>query len=320
MKKELLNQIKKHQKIIIQRHQKPDGDALGSQLGLKEIIKLRFPEKKVYVVGSLDEYKDNSIRNIFKEEFDVVKPGTYKDALAIIVDTANVDRIEGEEFYRAKTIFKIDHHASGETFGKYEWVEAKTSSACEMVTKWARENKLPIGELGAKYLLTGMVTDTGRFMFNSVTANTFKEAQHLMSSGAKIHKIANALNDRDINFVRLQGYILSNLQFKNGISSFVLPKGQEKKFGVDYNTASSMVFLLMSFTEAEYGAYLSYDAKNKIWKGSLRSKKKPINQIAEKFGGGGHEMASGFKLKDQKQFAEVLKEIKALKKDKNEQS
>lgn len=316
MKKELLSQIKKHNRIIIQRHQKPDGDALGSQFGLREIIKLRFPEKEVLVVGSLSEFQDNSIRNIFKEEFDEVKPEDYNGSLAIIVDTANVDRIEGEEFFRAKTTFKVDHHASGEHFGKFEWVEGKTSSACEMITRWARENKLIISELGAKYLLTGMVTDTGRFMFNSVTSYTFQEAMHLMASGAKIHKIANALNDRNINFIRLQGYILSNLQLKNGVSFFMLPKGMEKKFGVDYNTASSMVFLLMSYVEAEYAVYLSYDAKNKIWKGSLRSKKKPINHIAEKYDGGGHEMASGFKLKDPKLFNTVVEELMKLKTEK----
>ncbi len=314
MKKELLGQIKKYETIIIHRHQRPDGDALGSQFGLMEIIKHKFPEKKVMVYGAKSEFQENSIKNIFKAEFDTIENSDYKDALTIIVDTANLDRIEGIEFYRGATTFKIDHHASNEKFGDFEWVEPKTSSACEMITRWARENKLEIPEQGAKYLLTGMVTDSGRFMFNSVTADTFTEASHLMASGAKIHKIANALNDRNLNFIRIQGYVLSNLEYKNGISQFILPKGTESKFGVDYNTASSLVFLLMSYSEADYAAYLSYDKKNKIWKGSLRSRKKPINQIAEMFDGGGHEMASGFKLKDHKQFSDVIKELKKLTK------
>ncbi len=312
MKKELLLQIEKYDTIIIHRHQRPDGDALGSQFGLKEIIKTKFPNKRLLTVGSLEEFKENSIKHIFKEEFDNVTSEDYNGALSIIVDTANIERIEGEEYNKGETVFKIDHHASTENFGDFEWIEAKTSSTCEMITRWARENELEITEKGAKYLLTGMVTDTGRFMFNSVTGETFTEASHLMNSGAKIHKIANALNDRNFNFIKLQGFVLSNLEFDNGISFYKLPKGAEVKFDVDYNTASSLVFLLMSYSEANYAAYLSYDEKNDIWKGSLRSRKKPINQIAEMFDGGGHEMAAGFKLKDEQQFTEVLEELKKL--------
>ncbi len=315
MKKELLIQIKKYDKIIIHRHQKPDGDALGSQLGLKYIIKTKFPTKKVMVVGNLEEFAENSIKNIFKENFDNVKEKDYEGALSIVVDTANVERIEGLDFYRADDIFKIDHHVSAENFGTFEWVEPKTSSASEMIVRWARENKLEINAKASKYLLTGMITDTGRFMFSSVTAETFEEAHHLMLNGVKINKIANALNDRNLPFIRLQGYVLSNLEYSKGVSYFQLPKGMHKKFGVDYNTASALVFLLMSYTEAEYGVYASYDSKNKIWKGSLRSKKKPINKIAEQFDGGGHEMAAGFKFKDKKEFAAVVAELKKLAKN-----
>ncbi len=312
MKKELLNQIKKYDKIIIQRHQKPDGDALGSQFGLREIIKTKFPTKEVLVFGDKSEFEMNSIKNIFKEDFDEIKIEDYENSLVIIVDTANVERIEGIEFFRGETIFKIDHHASAEKFGTFEWVEPKSASASEMISRWAKESKLEVNKQAATYLLTGMTTDTGRFAFNSVGEDTFEEARFLASCGAKISKIVNSLNDRDLNFIRLQGFVLSNLTFKNGISYFILPKGTEKKFNVDYGTASSLVFLMMSFSEAKYGAYLSYDSKNKIWKGSLRSKSKPINQIAEKFGGGGHEMASGFKLNDQKEFNLVLKELNEL--------
>ncbi len=314
MKKELLTQIKKYNTIIIHRHQRPDGDALGSQFGLKEIINEKFPEKKVLVVGDLKEFKEHSIKNIFKQEFNDVDEKDYDKALSIVVDTANVERIEGSDFYRGDVVFKIDHHVSAEEFGNYEWIETKASSTCEMITRWARENKLTISKKAAKYLMTGMVTDTGRFMFNSVTKETFEEAHHLMVSGAKLYKIANALNDRNLPFIRIQGYVLSNLEFSNGVAYFQLPKGMEKKFKVDYSTASSLVFLLMSFTEANYAVYSSYDSKNHIWKGSLRSRKKPINELAEKYDGGGHEMAAGFKYKDKKEFANIVAELKKLAK------
>lgn len=317
MKKELLSEIKKYEKIIIHRHQKPDGDALGSQLGLAEIIRENFPKKQVEVFGSEIEFENNSIKNIFKSKtnnslFDEINESSYDNSLVIVTDTANVDRIEGMEFFRGEKIFKIDHHTSTEVYGTYEWVDSDASSTCEMISLWAKGNKLIVSKDAANFLLTGMITDTGRFMFNSVKPETFEAAEFLMQNGAKIHKIVNKLNDRNLNFARIQGFVLSNLNFKNGISTFILPKGTEKKFKVDYNTASSLIFLLMSFKEANYAAYLSYDSKNKIWKGSLRSKKKPINEIAEKFDGGGHQMAAGFKLKDSKQFSEIIEELKKL--------
>ncbi len=312
MKKDLLPQIKKYEKIIIHRHQKPDGDALGSQFGLQEIIKTKFPKKTVLVVGNNDEYSNNSIKNIFKNKFDSITQKDYVNALVIVVDTANLERVEGIDFYKGEKVFKIDHHKTIENFGDYEWIESSSSSTCEMITRWARENKLEINKQAANYLLTGMITDTGRFMFNSVDANTFEEAHHLLKSGIKISKIVNSLNDRNINFSRLQGFVLSQFQYSNGVSWFVLPKEEHTKFGVDYDTASSLVFLLMSFSEANYAAYVSYDNKNEIWKGSLRSRKKPINQIAEQFDGGGHEMASGFKIKDIKDFDKIVKKLKKL--------
>ncbi len=314
MKKELLQQIKKYEKIIIHRHQRPDGDALGSQLGLKEIIKDNFPKKTVLAFGDREEFKNNSISNIFKEEFDNVSVEDYNGSLTIVTDTANVDRIEGMDFFRGESIFKVDHHASAEQYGAYEWVESKISSASEMIANWARENKLKVSAVAATYLLTGMVTDTGRFMFNSVTSDTLNEAHYLMEDGANISKIANKLNDRGIAFARIQGHILSNMEFSKGVSWYMLPKGLHKKFKLDYNSASSMVFLLMSFSEAQYAAYISYDSKAKVWKGSLRSRKKPINKLAEQFDGGGHEMAAGFKLKDKKDFAKVVAELKKLNK------
>ena len=314
MHKELLTQIKKYERIIIHRHKNPDGDALGSQLGLKEIIQEKFPEKEVLAVGSVDEYKDQSTRNIFKEGFDEVKIKHYENSLVIVCDTANIERIEGSDFFRGLDIFKIDHHKNTEEYGTIEWVDSSISSTSEMISKFARSNKLPVNPTAAKYLLTGMVTDTGRFMFSSVKPETFREAFFLSSNGAKIAQIANKLNDRNINFVRLQGEILSNFSFKKGVAYYMMPEKLEKKFKVDYGTASSLVFLLMSFKEAHYAVYSTYDRKNRVWKTSLRSKKKPIVQIAEEYQGGGHDMAAGLKFKDKKQFQVIVDKLIELNK------
>lgn len=312
MYKKLLIEIKKHNKIIIHRHQKPDGDALGSQLGLKEIISYNFPNKIVLSYGSREEIEKNSIKNIFKDEFDKISDDDYKDSLVIVVDTANIERIEGKNFYLGLSVIKIDHHRTSEEFGDFEIIEDDVSSTSEIITRFARVTKLKISKKAATFLLTGMITDTGRFMYNSVKSETFYEASILLESGAKPSNITNVLNDRDINFIRLQGKILTDLEYKNGISSYMMPKNMHKKYNVDYDSASSSIFMLMSFSEANYAIYSTFDNENNIWKGSLRSRKKPINKIAEEHNGGGHEMAAGFKVKDKKEFKVILEKLKSL--------
>lgn len=312
MLRRIYKEIIKYETIIIHRHQRPDGDALGSQFGLKELLITKFPEKKIMIIGEKEEFSNNSIKNIFKDEFDEVSIEDYKGALVIVVDTANVERIKGNDFFRAETVIKIDHHKSSEEFGNLEFVDDEASSTSEIISKFAILNKLLINEKAANFLMTGIVTDSGRFSYNSVSSNTFIEASNLSLAGAKISKITNKLNDRNLNLIRLQGQIMLDLKFSKGVSSYMMPKNMHKKFNVDYETSSSLIFLLMSFAEADYALFATYDSQNDEYKASLRSRKKPINQIAEKYRGGGHEMASGLKIKDKKEFQKILNELEEL--------
>ncbi len=315
MYKKLQTLIKKYEKIIIHRHTNPDGDALGSQFGLAQLIDENFEDKKIFTVGEKSEFADNSIKNVFKEKFNNPKEEDYKGALVIVVDTANIDRVQGQDFFKGDTVVKIDHHVSTEEYADLEIIENTISSTCEILTNMATELKWKFNKKAAEYLMTGLMTDTGRFMFNSVKEGTFRAAHTLTVEGAKIAKLVGLLNDRDLNFTRFSAKVQSDFDFSKGVSSYMMPKGLHKKYNVPYSQASTMVFTLMSFREAEYGVFASYDEELKMWRGSLRSKKKPINKIAEKYNGGGHEMASGFKFKDKKEFKEILKDLKALAKE-----
>ncbi len=315
MIKEIYNEIKKYDLIIIHRHQKPDGDALGSQFGLKEILKTKFPEKIILVVGDSSEIENSSLKNIFTEEFDDVNDEDYKNqSLSIILDTANLERIKSDKSYLSNSIIKIDHHVTEEKYGTMEWIESDSSSTCEMISKFARNLKLEVNSLAAKYLMTGIFTDTGRFSYSSTTHKTFEEALFLSSTDIKISEISNLLNDRDLNFVRLQGKVLSDFLYnsENKIAYYMMPKNLHKKFDVKYEVASSMIYLLMSFREVDYALYATYNEEEKIWKASLRSRKEPINKIAEEHRGGGHKMAAGLKLTDRNEFREVLNKLRLI--------
>lgn len=314
MYKKISELISIHKNIVIHRHSNPDGDALGSQFGLAELIKLNFKNKNVFIVGDKNEFINNSIKNIFVDDFINPKIKDYENALTIVVDTANTERIEGQNYSNGKTIVKIDHHVTSDNYGDFEIVENTISSTCEIITNIAIELNWSINKKASEYLLTGIITDTGRFMFNSVKEGTFKVSQHLVENGAKMSKIVNKLNDRDLAFIRLQAKVQSDFEYKNGVSWYIMPKNLHTKFNVPYSSASSMVFALMSFREAEYAVFASFDEENNIWKGSLRSKKKPINNIAELFNGGGHEMASGFKFDKKKEFKKVVKHLRKLAK------
>ena len=305
MFKDLLNEIKENKTIVLFRHANPDADAAGSTFGLKEIIKENFKDKDVYV-ASLET--NELIEKLFPTG-DEVSEEIINKSLNIICDTANVERIDGKP--NLDNSIKVDHHPNNEPFGKFLVGGTKYSSTCEVVTKFAIENDLTINKQAAEYLFAGLVTDTGRFMYSSTTPETFEAAKVLLSTGYKPQDFYNKLYNRDFNFVRFSSYVQSKMKLEGNVTSFVLPKGKEKKFNVAYPAASSAVYLLMGTTEGQYGMYATFDAESGLYRVSLRSKKKPVNTICELFGGGGHAQACGIKV-EKKQLKQILEELQKL--------
>ena len=123
----ILEQIKKYNKIIIHRHQRPDPDAIGSQVGLAEILKASFPYKQVYVVGKHIPGFD------WIGTMDEIESDVYDDALVIVTDTANAPRIDDRRFNNGDELIKIDHHPNDEPYGDLMWVRDDASSCSEMI-------------------------------------------------------------------------------------------------------------------------------------------------------------------------------------------
>ena len=159
MFQELLNEIKAHQTIIIHRHKNPDGDALGSQIGLKHILHENFPDKTIYVVGdSAGHYSfmDDSVMDEIPDEI-------YKDALAIVLDTSARHLISDERYPSAHRTARMDHHIFVEKICDVEVTDTSYESCCGLVTEFALACGLKLSPVSAKALYTGMVTDSGRF-------------------------------------------------------------------------------------------------------------------------------------------------------------
>lgn len=289
MFQELFNEIKAHQTIIIHRHKNPDGDALGSQIGLKCILQENFPEKTVYVVGdSAGHYSfmDGSTMDEIPDE-------TYADALAIVLDTSARHLISDERYTSAKRTARMDHHIFVEKICDTEVTDTSYESCCGLVTEFALQTGLKLSPVSAKALYTGMVTDSGRFRYDSTSAQTFRLASALMEQKFDTNDIYRNLYADDFAKIRLKAQFVLKIRFTDCNVAYIYTTKEElSELSVDTFTVSrgmvgtmadiKGVDIWVNFTETEQGVLCE-----------LRSSKYNINPIAVKYGGGGHAKASG---------------------------
>lgn len=308
MFEQLLNEIKKHGKIIIHRHSNPDGDALGSQIGLKSIIKENFPEKEVYAVG------DSSVRYGFMEgsEMDEISDEKYQGALAIVLDTSATSLICDNRYTLAETTVCVDHHIFCELFTDIEIRNTSYESCCGLITEFAVECGLKLNTLAAKSLYTGMVTDSGRFRYDSTNANTFRLASFLMQHEIDTNEIFTNLYADDFKYIRLRAQFVLKIQFTEcNVAYIYTEKDETKSYGVDiFSISRGMVGTMsdirgvntwVNFTETDDGVLCE-----------IRSNKYNINPIAVKYGGGGHAKASGATLKCREEAMALLEDLNKL--------
>ena len=308
MFEQLLDEIKKHGTIIIHRHSNPDGDALGSQIGLKSIIKENFPEKEVYAVG------DSSVRYGFMEgsEMDEISDEKYQGALAIVLDTSATSLICDNRYALAETTVCVDHHIFCELFTDIEIRNTSYESCCGLITEFALECGLKLNSLAAKSLYTGMVTDSGRFRYDSTNANTFRLASFLMQHEIDTNEIFTNLYADDFKYIRLRAQFVLKIQFTEcNVAYIYTEKDETKSYGVDiFSISRGMVGTMsdirgvntwVNFTETDDGVLCE-----------IRSNKYNINPIAVKYGGGGHAKASGATLKCREEAMALLEDLNNL--------
>lgn len=311
MFEKILELIRSYDKIIIHRHKKPDGDAIGSQVGLKHIIKANFPEKTVYAVG------DAAGRYAFVEDStpDDIPDTEYDGALAIILDTSAPALISDDRYTTAAATARMDHHIFVEKIADEEVTDTSFESCCGLITAFAMEQGLTLTPTAAKALYTGMVTDSGRFRYDSTTPKTHNLAAHLLSVGFSTNDIYCNLYSDDFSFIRLRAQFVLKIQFTEQNVAFIYTTADEaKEYGVDNFTISRGMVNVMgeikgvdiwvNFTETEDGVLAE-----------LRSSKYNINKIAVKYGGGGHEKASGATLESREEATAMLADLNALMED-----
>lgn len=303
-----LDAIKQYDVIVIHRHTSPDGDAMGSQIGLKRIIEHNFPDKQVYAVG------DDARRFSFMDgsKMDEISDEVYHGALAIVLDTSAKSLISDDRYKLADLRIRIDHHIFVEDIAEIDIDDTSFESCCGLVTYLAREWGLDVPVDAAKALFTGLVTDSGRFRYDSTTPRTFDLASFLLSKGFSATSIYNELYQDEFKYVKLRAEFVTAIRFTPANVAYIYTDlARVAETGMDAQAVSRGMVNCMgeikgvntwvNFTECEQGVLCE-----------IRSKNRNINQIAVAHGGGGHLKASGATLKDRQEAQIVLDELDKL--------
>lgn len=308
MYSKMFEEIQKYERIIIHRHFRPDGDALGSQIGLKEALKFNYPNKEIYAVG------DSSERLGFIGELDIIDDSLYKDALVFVLDTPEESMISDERYKTGKTLIKIDHHIQRNSYGDIEIIDTSYESCASLVADILISGNLKINTVSAKALFTGIVTDSGRFRYDSVTPKTFIIASKLLETNFSMADIYSKLYVEDIKIVKLRS--LFTLKFKttkNNVAYIMTTKEEVKEHDVDIFTISrGMVNTMSGIKGIDIWVNFTEDEANNVVIAEIRSSKYNINQIATKYGGGGHLLASGASLKSFDEARSMLEDLDRL--------
>ena len=294
MFKQIYKRIKKYNKIVIARHVGADPDALGSTLGLKEIILNTFPNKEVYVVGvPAARHKYIGLLDRFTEDM-------YDNSLLIVLDTPNLARIDGVDVNKFEYKIKIDHHPFIEKYADIELIDETSSSASQLVIELVKNTKLKLNASAAEKLYIGIVGDTNRFLHYYTTYKTFELVSYMVKeTNINFTKLYENMYLRSLHDLKFQSYVIDNLILtEDGFGYIKLNQKVLDEYNIDASTATNVVNELTYIDNMYSWAIFAYDKTNDNIRGSIRSRGPIINEVASNYNGGGHIYASGVRVKD----------------------
>ena len=308
MFEKILELIKQYDRIIIHRHKNPDGDALGSQLGLFHIIKDSYPNKEVYVVGDMTP----RYSFMLTRPMDEISDELYEGALAIVLDTSAKSLISDERYTRAEATARMDHHLFVEKICDEELTATSYESCAGLVAAMAMAGGLTVSPVAAKAIYTGMITDSGRFRYDSTSSETFRVASFLMERKFDTSDIYRNLYADELSNIQLRAQFTLKIKMATPKVAYIYTDKEElATYNADiFSISRGMVNTMgeikgienwVNFTETDEGVLCE-----------IRSNKHNINVIAVKYGGGGHQKASGATLKNRDEAMALLSDLIAL--------
>jgi len=311
----ILEKIKEYDRILIFRHKRMDGDCVGATKGMKEILKLSFPQKEVLIPDT----QHSDFLAFLGPDDGQIPEEKYADALGIVLDTGTTERISNPKFRLCKELVKIDHHIPVDDYGDYSWVEEERSSACEMVACFfdTFREELKIDRQAASYLYTGMVTDSGRFQFRGVSGDTMRLAGMLLDQGIDTDNIFAHLYLRGFSELKFKAQVYQDMSVtENGVAYIYVSRQMKERFGLSNESASAVVSYLENIEGCLcWLAFIENDEPEKTIRVRLRSRYVAVNPIAEKYRGGGHACACGATVYNQEEVNALIRDADALLKE-----
>lgn len=307
---QIFKKIEAYDSIVIFGHKNPDGDCVGSVMGLKKELQFLFPNKKVYGVGTHPAYLPS-----FIEASDDVKDEVIENSLAVMVDLSDLERVEDQRILKAKEIVCFDHHMKQDK--EYNFLcyrEEEAPSATFILAKVYLEKYGKLTKDAATYFYIGLVTDSGRFQFDA-KPETLMLASKLVAYGVDYKAIYNELYKQNSIDLKFRAFIYNNYKFNGKVTYVIVHKEDYSSLGLSSNGAAGKVNLLslldnhpiwVSFIEQEDGKIrVEYRADGHY----------NVQKTAVEFNGGGHFSASGCVLDDFSKVDDVLASLNRLEKE-----
>lgn len=304
-----LKEILSFDTIIIHRHKKPDGDAYGSQLGLYYIIKDNYPQKNVYIVGDSNERLSFMLGTT---NMDNIPNSFYTNALVVILDTSSEDLISDERYKLAKHSLRFDHHIMKEKICDIEVVNSSYESCAGLITDFARACNLNVPNIAAQALFTGIVTDSGRFRYDSTSSRTFDTVAFLMQHQIDTETIYKNLYSNDLSFLQMKANFILNIKTtQHNVAYIYTTKDELAQYSIVAQTATRAFVSTMADLK-NIDIWASFAEDDNSVSCEIRSNEFNINPIAVKYGGGGHAKASGATVATHSLAMSMLKDLDDL--------
>ncbi len=312
--KKIYREIKKAKTIVIARHVGADPDALGSSLGLKQVILDNFPNKKIYVIGSpAARFRFIGDLDKLPENYDEL----YKNALLIVTDTPDHRRVDGVDPRRFNRSIKIDHHPFVEQMCQIEWIDDTASSASQMILEFVFKTRLQFTKEAAEKLYAGLIADTNRFLFANSTPKTFELVSKLIkTTNIDITKTYENLYKRPYKEIKFQGYLSENFIItENNVGYIKINDETLKKYNVDAAMPGNMINNFNHINEMLVWVTFTEDKELGSYRVSVRSRGPIINEVLARHGGGGHIYASGARLKTDEEMDSLIYDLDLVTKE-----
>jgi phosphoesterase RecJ-like protein len=290
MVREVLKHIERRGRFVLTSHARPDGDAIGSVLACSQILRAMGKQTQVVLSDGVPRiYQPLPFADTVVHGSDV--NGEYEAAIILECDSIQRTRLKGLE---ERFLISIDHHVSGRPFAHVNWIDTAACATGEMVFRLARQAGVPISPEIATCLYTAVLTDTGSFMFSGTNEHTFALARELVLAGADPAFCArNVYFSHPTSKMRLLGAALSNLHREGPLSWIWVTREQMQACGALDEDCEGLVNYALAIQGVEVAAFFR-ELSDGRFRVSMRSKGQlNVAAVAERFGGGGHQCASG---------------------------